>query len=283
MSTRHTSSLPPERKAQIRALLEAGQALSPNAGWALLDELDQTRAGRAEVLAEAKREVVVWLGKKAREYRSTGSAQHALQADAIEVMASKVDRGAVRCFLDEAGKVSPAGAEITQPADFFQPGHTYSDDEHGWKFRVDTVTTHPETGERTALGWRYWTGWEPYAYGEDDWEIHQMVGHTDVTEDGKAAAAGGEITQPAELTIYRASHDSIVMGLYTTRQAAYEHCEAYEMRDDPVSPMAWKVDEDGVAELVRIRVPRSPGAEAATGYVVTPLIVAAEYDEEADE
>lgn len=41
-------------------------------------------------------QIVVWLGKKAREYRSTGSRQHALQAGAIEVMASKIDRGAVR-------------------------------------------------------------------------------------------------------------------------------------------------------------------------------------------
>lgn len=84
-------------------------------------------------------------------------------------------------------------------------------------------------------------------------------------------------------TVYRASHDSIVMGHYTTRQAAYEHCEAYELRDDRVSPMSWNVDEDGVAELVRIRVPRSPGAEPPTGYVVTPIEVASAYDEEADE
>ncbi|MBP5931861.1 hypothetical protein F3K39_28420 [Streptomyces sp. LBUM 1479] len=82
------------------------------------------------------------------------------------------------------------------------------------------------------------------------------------------------------LTVFRASHDSIVMGLYTTRQAAYEHCEAYEMRDDFVSPMSWNVDEDGVAELVREHV---PGLESATGYVVTPVEVASEYDEEANE
>ncbi|MBW5420240.1 hypothetical protein GKQ77_01475 [Streptomyces sp. BG9H] len=92
--------------------------------------------------------------------------------------------------------------------------------------------------------------------------------------------------EPADeppLTVYRASHESFVMGLYTTRQAAYEHCEAHELRDDPVSPMAWNVDEDGAAELVRLRVPRSPGAESATGYVVTPLEIASAYDEEADE
>ncbi|MFJ4624296.1 hypothetical protein [Streptomyces sp. NPDC088812] len=93
----------------------------------------------------------------------------------------------------------------------------------------------------------------------------------------------GEIADAAPLTVFRASHDSIGMGLYTTRQAAYEHCEAHELRDDRVSPMAWNVDEDGVAELVRIRIPRSPGTESPTGYVVTPLEVASEYDEEADE
>ena len=71
--------------------------------------------------------------------------------------------------------------------DFFQIGHTYSDSGgYDWKFRVDTVTTHPEDGERTALGWRFFNGeWEPYAYGEDDFEIHQIVGHIDATEAGE--------------------------------------------------------------------------------------------------
>ncbi|WP_407553116.1 hypothetical protein QOM21_24045 [Streptomyces sp. Pv4-95] len=77
---------------------------------ALLDE------HRAEVLREAKREVVAWLTKKAREYRSTKSHQHRLQADAIETMASKVDRGAVRLFLDAAGKDTREG-ESTRDAE----------------------------------------------------------------------------------------------------------------------------------------------------------------------
>lgn len=59
-------------------------------------------AYRAEVLAEAKVETVGWLVKKAREYRSTGSTQHALQADAIATLASKADRGAIRAFLGTA-------------------------------------------------------------------------------------------------------------------------------------------------------------------------------------
>lgn len=82
---------------------------------------------------------------------------------------------------------NPAPAEATP--DFFQPGHTYThtDDKTDWQFRVDTVTTHPEDGERTALGWRRFRGeWEPYAYGEDDFEIHLAVGTADITEGGAA-------------------------------------------------------------------------------------------------
>lgn len=72
-------------------------------------------------------------------------------------------------------KSSPTRADATP--DFYQPGHVYSypryADGYDWKFRVDTITTHPETGERIALGWRYWQGqWGEYAYGEDDWDIH---------------------------------------------------------------------------------------------------------------
>ncbi len=59
-------------------------------------------AYRAETLAEAKVETVAWLVKKAREYRATGSSQHILQAEAVEFLASKVDRGAVRAFLGTA-------------------------------------------------------------------------------------------------------------------------------------------------------------------------------------
>jgi hypothetical protein len=54
---------------------------------------------RAETLAEAKTETIAWLLKKAGEYRSTRGKQHAFTAEAIEVLASKLDRGAVRAFL----------------------------------------------------------------------------------------------------------------------------------------------------------------------------------------
>lgn len=66
-------------------------------------------------------------------------------------------------------------------ADFYVPGRTYAgtDPSYDWQFRCDTVTTHPKDGERTALGWRHFKGeWEPYAYGEDDWDLHALVGIT---------------------------------------------------------------------------------------------------------
>ncbi|MBP8536122.1 hypothetical protein [Streptomyces sp. MK37H] len=86
--------------------------------------------------------------------------------------------------------------------------------------------------------------------------------------------------EPDELTIYRASHDSIVMGLYITAAAAREHCEADMRRDLPSVSLDWIEDEeDGVAELVAA----VGEEERPTGFVVTPLTVASAYDEEADE
>lgn len=136
---------------------------------------------RAEVLDEAellpKADVVTWLVKKARELRAERGRERTTQAHAIDVLASKVARGAVR----------PNNLRMLPP-DFFEPGHTYAeaDGSTDWKFRCDTVTTHPEDNQRTALGWRFFNGeWDAIAYGEDDWDIHQHVGHTDVTEGGE--------------------------------------------------------------------------------------------------
>lgn len=92
--------------------------------------------------------------------------------------------------------------------------------------------------------------------------------------------AGSEAIQGAELTVYRASHHSIVMGLYTTAAAARAHCEADMRCEWPNSLLDWIEDEeDGVAELVA----ESADGETATGYVVTSLEVASVYDEEDDE
>ncbi|WP_199800655.1 hypothetical protein [Streptomyces marianii] len=91
--------------------------------------------------------------------------------------------------------------------------------------------------------------------------------------------------QPPALTVYRASHDSIVMGLYTTATEARAHCVAEERHSwaKHETPLFdWIEDEeDGVAELVT--VDKGGETESETGYVVTAIEVASTYDEEADE
>jgi hypothetical protein len=125
-------------------------------------KLDATKAHaliaehRAEVVAERDAETVAWLTKKAREFRANGETT---QADTAALLASKVQRGAVR----------PDNLRML-PADFFEPDHTYR---HGpWAFRCDAVTTHPETGERTALGWFRFrkSDWTAEHYGQDVWD-----------------------------------------------------------------------------------------------------------------
>ncbi|MFF5589684.1 hypothetical protein [Streptomyces hygroscopicus] len=254
-------------------------------GWGEAAAERVAAAHRAEVLAEAKREVVGWLLKKADEYRATGTRQR--EADAVSTMASKIDGGAVRLFLDEAGKVTRKG-EITQPADFFQPGRTYTYNADGFTapelitlFRVEHVTRHPDRGHRRAIGWMK-TG-EPGAKWHGNFQDEdQLEGWTAIA--GDSDAVQGEPAQPAELTIYRASHDTIPMGLYATAAAARAHCEAEERRSWPQNTgltFDWIEDEeDGVAELT---VLAGQNEESITGYVVTALTVASEYDAEADE
>jgi len=116
----------------------------------------------------------------------------------------------------------------------------------------------------------------------------------DVEDPGTAAlgalyllqqATVGAPMQPGETVpkVYRASHDSIVMGLYTTAAEARKHCEAAERRtwakfEQP--SFDWIEDEeDGVAEMT-VWV---GGEECMTGFVVTALEVASAYNEEVDE
>ncbi|MFE2967501.1 hypothetical protein ACFXKC_28285 [Streptomyces sp. NPDC059340] len=104
-----------------------------------------------------------------------------------------------------------------------------------------------------------------------------------ITEVARLQAEIADEDAAPELTIYRPSHDSIVMGLYTTAAAAREHCEAEERHSwaDGSNPtFDWIEDEeDGVAEMTAW----VGGEECTTGYVVTALEVASAYDEEAAE
>ncbi|MYR61142.1 hypothetical protein GTY54_34600 [Streptomyces sp. SID625] len=103
----------------------------------------------------------------------------------------------------------------------------------------------------------------------------------------KAQVAELEAAQGA---VYRASHDSIVMGLYRTAAEARKHCESEVRREHNESPnlsLWWREDEDtvdrpedGAQELIESTAPHY---SRPTGYLVTPLEVASEYDDGADE
>jgi hypothetical protein len=94
--------------------------------------------------------------------------------------------------------------------------------------------------------------------------------------------------EAAQGTVYRASHDAIVMGHYTSREAAQAHCEAKVRHEEPegsIRHMSWVADDIGdEAEYeLHITPAETGGLIRGTGYLVTPLEVASEYDEEADE
>jgi hypothetical protein len=101
--------------------------------------------------------------------------------------------------------------------------------------------------------------------------------------------------ETAPLTVYRASHDSIVMGMYTAAAEARKHCETVLRREyDETTKVSlwWRDDEgneeqpqDGEVELIAHVTPHGfpKGRTWYTGYVVTSLAVSASYDEGADE
>jgi hypothetical protein len=83
------------------------------------------------------------------------------------------------------------------------------------------------------------------------------------------------------LMVFRASHDSIVMGHYTTREAAREHCETLMRRDvGEETFLGWVPDhggDDAPEELCH-------GEDVeCSGYYVTPLEVSSTYDPDGDE
>jgi len=140
---------------------------------------------------------------------------------------------------------------------------------------------------RSDKGRRCWTtaGWQ-YSAVLSDTELFCWPDAQTAVAEARRVMPGAAVCEPVPfearpLTVYRASHDSIVMGLYTTAAAARAHCETEERRaNSSEATLDWIEDEeDGVAELVAETVL----GEESTGYVVTALEIAAKYDEEADQ
>lgn len=92
--------------------------------------------------------------------------------------------------------------------------------------------------------------------------------------------------EAAPSVAYRASHDSITVGHYRTPDAARAHCEAYLKQEEPyVQETSWvpdttEGDNDMAPEALYMVV---AGAESDTGYLVTPLEIASEFDAGAEE
>ncbi|MEV6833567.1 hypothetical protein AB0N17_03390 [Streptomyces sp. NPDC051133] len=101
--------------------------------------------------------------------------------------------------------------------------------------------------------------------------------------------------EAAPLVVFRASHDAIVMGHYTSAAEARKHCETEMRREYDESTKVslwWREDEDtvdqpedGEAELYAHVTPSGMdrGRTWRTGYVMTPVEVASEYDPDGDE
>ncbi|WP_416975607.1 hypothetical protein [Streptomyces sp. 4F14] len=140
---------------------------------------------------------------------------------------------------------------------------------------------------RTQSGWRMAAllhDTEVYCWpdGQTAWsEARWLVGGADgITRVIAPTQALQPEPEAPALTVYRAQWDSIPLDFYTTPDAARAHCETHARRDLPDAAFDWVTDpDDGVAELVAT----VDGEQGPTGYEVTPLEIASEYDEEADE
>jgi hypothetical protein len=133
-------------------------------------------------------------------------------------MASKLSRGAVRPnntlgaptraevlrrmadAAEQGEKDTREGGSTPQPADFFQPGHTYLSRHDGYtapeliaEFLVEHVTTHPEHGFRRAIGWM--RSCEPDAKWHGNFQDeHEYEGWTGAADGGTAPVEGDDFT-----------------------------------------------------------------------------------------
>lgn len=97
-----------------------------------------------------------------------------------------------------------------------------------------------------------------------------------------------EAAEVPPLLVFRASHESIVMGHYDNRQAAMDHVHATlanEEGGDVTARVIWRADDPEADEPTWEcwLFDADMADDKPTGYVVTPLEVASAYDGEADE
>lgn len=126
------------------------------------DDHDHVGDHRAEVLDEAAR-----IALSLRQFEKVTGARWSAQ------VSENVGILRVAEALAAAGKGTGATGGEPTPADFYQAGQTYQDLD-GTTFRCDVVTTDPEDGEPSALGWGRFKGeWFPDSCGPEDWAMYQ--------------------------------------------------------------------------------------------------------------
>lgn len=138
-----------------------------------------------------------WSREAARAVRDAHRAQALNEAADLFERAGRIvlDGGIMTAaeFADKLRELAATGEKATAAAatatpDFFEVGRTYTEpgDITDWRFRCDAITTHPGTGERTALGWKHFRGeWSECSYDEDEWEIHQIADAIGQAGDGR--------------------------------------------------------------------------------------------------
>jgi hypothetical protein len=103
--------------------------------------------------------------------------------------------------------------------------------------------------------------------------------------DGISLLAGLPTAPDTGLTYYRASHESIVIGRYTTEAVARRRCETLlsdEHPDNTPLIFDWIGDESEPEDPWELTVQINGGDEQPTGYVVHPLRIEAEFDPDTD-
>lgn len=168
-----------------------------------------------------------------------------IRAEVLTEAADELDRiadtfeagggpGPAQMLRDAAGNVrymarkDTREGESTEAApDFFQPGHGYTHRD-GTDFLTVAVTTHPNTGERRALGWIVRNGWHNIAaLDPDDWTQY----------DGYEPPAA---PLPAALAAYVAAGTCTCRAFPTGAHRADLHNENGLVRDIvPVASGAW--------------------------------------------
>lgn len=107
-----------------------------------------------------------------------------------------------------------------------------------------------------------------------------------IAEDGtEKTTPGAEVTP---LTVFRAGYqgEGIPLGWYTTFDAAREHCEATLSSEHPAHVTVafdWIGDPSEPLDPWELVATIGGGDEQPTGYVVTPIEVAAAYDPDAEQ